>query len=154
MTRTMARALAVPVVALALAACGGGGLQVTHVLTGPPLPARADEARVAVYFNEAPNRPYREVAQIRVRATGADATLQQVASAAAEDARELGADAVIVDVRRHYRSVPVRIRCQEPTVDPEWRLNARVTAIVFVPDGAVQPEAPPSGPPPVTEKCE
>ena len=136
------------------AACGGAGVEVTHVLTGPPLAARPDETRVDVYFNEVPSRPYREIAQIRVRATGSSADASQVVSAAAEDARELGADAIIVDMRRHYHSVTVQLRCEQPRVDPEWRLNARVTAIRFVAEGAADVEPPPSGPPPERDRCD
>jgi hypothetical protein len=130
-------------------------LDVSHVLTGPALAPRSDDAPVAVYFNQSPGRPYREVAQIRVRAQGDAASLPEVIAMAAQDAREVGAEAIIVDARRHYRSVPVHLRCGgEPWVDPERRLNARVTAIVFVPAGAAQIEAPPSGPPPVADTCE
>jgi len=127
---------------------------VTHVLTGPPLPPKPDDAPIPAYINESPLRPYREVAQIRVRATGDSANADDVLATAAQDAREVGADAIIVDARRHYHSVQVWIGCdRRPYVDPEWRLNARVTAIQFVPEGAAQPEAPPAGPPAVQEKC-
>ncbi len=137
----------------AAAACASPGIEVTHVLTGPPLAARPDQERVAVYFNEAPARPYREIAQIRVRAAGESANARDVIAAAADDARELGADAIIVDMRRHYHSVTVQLRCEEASVDPQWRLNARVTAIRFVGEGAADPEPPPSGPPPERAGC-
>ena len=127
----------------------------THVLTGPPLAARPDDAPIPVFINQTPGRPYREVAQIRVRATGEDADMDDVLATAAQDAREVGADAIIVDARRHYHSVQVRLGCDErPRVDPQWRLNARVTAIQFVPPGAASPEPTPSGPPLLREPCE
>ena len=148
--------LAASVAGAASAAMGcATSLDVSHVLTGPALLPRPDDAPVAVYFNQSPGRPYREVAQIRVRAQGDAASLPEVIATAAQDAREVGADAIIVDARRHYRSVPVHLRCGgEPWVDPERRLNARVTAIVFVAGGSTQIEAPPSGPPPVADTCE
>jgi hypothetical protein len=131
-----------------------GPIEVTHMLTGPPLPARPDDTPVPVYINQSPMRPYREVAQIRVRATGDSANAADVLETAAQDAREVGADAIIVDARRHYHSVQVWIDCEHrPHVDPAWRLNARVTAIQFVPEGVAQPEPPPTGPPPVQEGC-
>jgi hypothetical protein len=139
--------------AFAQTACGGG-IEVTHVLTGPPVAAKQGDAPLPVYFNRTPDRPYREIAQIRVRSTGTNATAQQVIAAAAEDARELGADAIIADMRRHYHSVQVHLRCNEPDVDPEWRLNARVIAIKFVPPGAADPEPVPVGPPATQEPCE
>lgn len=138
---------------LAVGACGGS-LEVTHVLTGPRLPPHPDGALVPAYFNESPGRAYREVAQIRVRSRGDDAALDQVVAAAARDARELGADAILVDLRSHYDHVQVHIGCDgRPHVDPVPRLNARVTAIEFVPQGAAPPEAPPDGPPPIRERC-
>lgn len=151
------RGRVIAVAALSASAASGCAvpIEATHVLTGPPLAARPDDAPVAVYFNESPGRPYREVAQIRVRATGAAAALSEVVATAAQDAREVGADAIIVDARRHYGSVPVWIGCDgKPRTEPEHRLNARVTAIVFVPAGAAQTEAQPAGPPPIREKCE
>jgi hypothetical protein len=130
-------------------------LEVAHVLTGPPLPAKADGAPIPVFINQTPGRPYREVAQIRIRATGESAEMQTVLDAAAQDAREVGADAIIVDARRHYHSVQVWFGCDErPRVDPDWRLNARVTAIQFTPPGAASPEPAPTGPPLVREPCE
>lgn len=131
-----------------------GPIEVTHVLTGPPLPSRPDDTPIPVYINQTPMQPYREVAQIRVRATGDSANADDVLATAAQDAREVGADAIIVDARRHYHSVQVWIGCDHrPRVDPEWRLNARVTAIQFVPEGVAQAEAPPVGPPPLLERC-
>jgi hypothetical protein len=128
----------------------GGGLQVSHVLTGPPLPPKSDDAALPVYFDAGPGAPYREVGQIRIRSAGDDATLDQVVEAAVHDAREIGADAIIVDARRHYESEQVWFDCAgHPHVDPGARLNARVTAIQFVPEGTVQPETPPQGPAPV-----
>jgi hypothetical protein len=147
--------IAVAALSAGAATACAGPIEVTHVLTGPPLPAKADDAPIPVYFNQSPGRPYREVAQIRVRTTGESANMQEVLATAAQDAREVGADAIIVDARRHYRSAPVWIGCDgRPRVDPEWRLNARVTAIQFVPTGAAQPEAPPAGPQALQEKCE
>jgi hypothetical protein len=137
----------------AVAACAEP-IEITHVLTGPTLAAKPDETPMPVYFNQSPGRSYREVAQIRVRATGRSANADEVIAAAAQDARQVGADAIIVDARRHYGSVQVRIGCDgRPRVDPDLTLNARVTAIQFVPAGAAQPESPPTGPLPATEEC-
>ena len=146
----------IPLVALCAAASAcAGPMEVTHVLTGPPLRAKPDETSIPIYFNRSPERPYREVAQIRVRATRDTANVEDVLAAAAQDARDVGADAIIVDARRHYGSVQVWIGCDgRPRVDPEGRLNARVTAIEFVPEGAAQPEPAPAGPQPVRGTCE
>jgi len=130
-------------------------IEVTHVLTGPPRPAKPDDAPIPVFVNKSPGRPYREIAQIRVRSTGENATMDDVLATAAADAREVGADAIIVDARRHNHSAQVWIGCDgRPRVAPERRLNARVTAIEFVPPGVASPEPPPSGPPPRRDRCE
>ncbi len=126
--------------------CGGAELAVTHVRTGPPLAPKV--GAIPVYFNERPPAPYREVGQIRVRARGEEASLDRVVGAAAADARSLGADAIIVDLRAHYHSVDVDVDCEgRPHAASSDRLNARVIAIVFT-DGSTAPEPPPSGPPP------
>jgi hypothetical protein len=141
-------------VAMLLSALGAGcagSLDVSYVRTGPPLEPKPEEYAMPVYYNQEPSRPYREVAQIRVRSTRADATLDKVVGAAAEDARELGADAIIVDARRGYHSVQLGVDCDgRPYAPPEHRLNARVTAIVFTrgPQEA-SPERPPAGPTPI-----
>lgn len=138
-----------------LVACGCGHVEVSHLVTGPPLPAKPGDAHLPVYFNEAPRRPYAEVAQIRVRAEGTDATLDEVVGAALDDARALGADAILVDLRRNFESVPVQISCENvPQVDADVRLNARVTAIRFVAEGEAPPGPAPSGPVPVRASCE
>lgn len=137
-------------VILALVVCGcGGSISVTHVLTGPPLAEKPPGTSLPVYFNQPPPRPYREIAQIRVRATSDEATLDGVLGAATEDARALGADAVIADLRYNYHSVEVSVDCDaRPSVPASVRLNARVTAIVFITPDAASPEAEPQGPPP------
>jgi hypothetical protein len=142
-------------VAATLTSGCAGPVEVTHVLTGPPLPSRSEGAALPVFINEVPDVPYREVAQIRVRSTGATGDVHAVLSAAERDAREVGADAIIVDLRRHYHSVQVWLGCDRRLrVDPEWRLNARVTAIRFVPPGAASPEPAPTGTPVARETCE
>jgi hypothetical protein len=130
-------------------------MEASHVLTGPPLPATPEDAPIGVYLNQTPALPYREVAQIRLRAIGDAANVDDVLATATREARAVGADAIIVDARRHYRSVPVHVGCDRRLyVDPDWRLNARVTAIRFVRPGTAQPEAPPTGPRPLPDPCE
>lgn len=134
----------------ALSAACGGNLDVSYVRTGPPLEQKPDDYPMPVFYNEAPSQPYREVAQLRVRSLDEEATLANVVSAAAQDARELGADAIIVDLRRHHHPVPVGIDCENRAViQHARRLNARVTAIVWTAPGEASTEPLPSGPPPV-----
>lgn len=122
-------------------------MHVAHVRSGPALMPKAPDAAIPVFFNERPAGPYREIAQIRVRSQGPVANVDAVVRAAVEDARELGADALIVDLRAHYASVPVTVDCDgRPNVAPTDRLNARATAIVFVPGDS--PEPTPTGPAP------
>lgn len=141
---------AVTLLLSALVAGCGGSLDVAYVKTGPPLEAKPDTYDMLVYYNEDPGRPWREIAQIRVRSTREDATLDKVVSAAAEDARELGADAILVDVRRGFHHVELGVGCDgRPFAPPGRRLNARVTAIVFTGPGDASPERPPVGPTPI-----
>ncbi len=127
----------------------GGTLDVSSVRTGPPLDPKPDDFAMPVYFNHEPRRPYREIAQIRVRSTRDEATLENVVNAALEDARQLGADAIIVDARRGYHSVELGVDCGDRPYAPKARrLNARVTAIVFTAAGEASPERPPNGPVP------
>ena len=134
--------------ALFAAGCGGGAVQVTHVLTGPPLEEKSSEAPVPVFFNERPATPYREVAQLRARSRGDPARLDRLLDAVVARARELGADAIIVDLRAHYGTVGVDLDCAgRPHVPPSDRLNARVTAIVFT-GAPAGPEPAAAGAPP------
>ncbi len=128
----------------AVLACGP---PVHHVRSGPALAPKPDDAPIPVFFNEAPGHPYREIGQIRIRTRDADANVDHVLNAIVEDARRLGADAVIVDLRAHYSSLPVTVDCDgRPRVPPTDRLNARATAIIFEPAGGLEPK--PTGPAP------
>lgn len=122
-------------------------IHVAHVRTGPALAPKSADAPIPVFFNERPSIAYREIAQIRVRARDASAKIDDVLRVAVDDARSLGADALIIDLRAHYASVPVTVDCEgRPIVPPTDRLNARATAIVFVPGDRQEPE--PTGPTP------
>lgn len=133
-------------IAVAVMACDPA-VQVRHVRTGPALAAKPANAPIPVFFNQAPGRAYREIGQIRVRSQGEDATIDRVLHTAVEDARALGADAIIIELRAHYAAVPVTVDCAgRPNVPKTDRLNARATAIVFTPSD--RPEPTPTGPPP------
>lgn len=148
MSRLASTLAAFAIVAATAAGCGAP-LEVTHVRTGPPLASKPPGVALPVYFNQQPERPYREIAQIRVRSRGSAANLDAVLGAATADARALGADALLVDVRAHYQSIEVTVDCDgRPRVPPSDRLNARVTAIVFTAEQAASPEAAPAGPSP------
>ena len=135
--------------AILVSGCGGSAW-VDSVRTGPPRPARPDDAPVRIYFNENPAAPWAEVGQIRVRTKGSGATVDAVLAAATSEAQKLGADAIIVDFRHDYQSVEVTLDCEgKPHVAPSPRLNARVIAVRFVAAGEAAPEAPPFGPPPI-----
>jgi hypothetical protein len=125
-----------PLVLLAvlLAACPacGPSVHVRHVRSGPALEPKPAGTPIPVFFNQAPDRPFREIGQIRIRTQGTAATIDRVLEAAVAQARELGADAIIVDLRAHYTSLPVSVDASgRPNVPPTERLNARATAIVF-----------------------
>ena len=96
--------------------------------TGPQEAPFAPDAPVAAYFNGAgPRAPFVEVGQIRVEST---ASVGEVLEAAAARARELGADAILVDFRYHYGSLPVTFDASGvPAVPPTPRLNANVVAV-------------------------
>ncbi len=105
---------------------------------GPPLPAKPPDAPVAVFFNQTPVEPFVEIGRIHVRSSE---DLPAVVTAAQAEARTLGADAIVIDLRYHYESVPVYFDAAgNPYTPPTPRLNARAMAIVFT--------APPPAPPP------
>jgi hypothetical protein len=125
----------------------GAPVHVAHVRSGPALMPKPASARIPVFFNETPGGPYREIAQIRLRSQGSSANLDEVLRAAVEDARELGADALIVELRAHHAALPVTFDCEgRPSVPTTNRLNARATAIIFAPGD--RPEPTPTGPRP------
>lgn len=116
--------------------------QVTR--TGPSMPARPGDAPVALFFRTIalPERPYLEIGQIRVDST---ASLPEVLAEAEARARELGADAIIVDLRYHYQSLAVTFDATgAPQVPDTPRLNANVIAISF----ASKPPPPSTAPDP------
>lgn len=130
-----------------LAAGCSSEVHVAHVRSGPALAPKPSRTPIPMFFNERPARPYREIGQIRVRTSGSSATLDEVLSAAAEDARQLGADAVIIDLRAHYGSLPVTVDCNgRPNVPAAKHLNARAIAIIFAPGDRSEPT--PTGPAP------
>lgn len=146
MTSALASCALVLVATIAAAGCAAP-VHVRHVRSGGALEPKPDGAPIPVFFNEAPSRPYREIGQIRIRSKGAAANLDEVLNAATAEARTLGADALIVDLRAHYSSLPVTVDCAgRPNVPPSDRLNARATAIVFMPSDRAEPT--PTGPPP------
>lgn len=112
---------------LALSACTTltTGVQVT----GPVGPARSPDAPVAAFFQGQTPPPFVEVARIRVDSVESpDAVL----AAAGMRARQLGADAMLVDFRWHFHSLPVSVDAAgAPHVPPTPRLNANVVAIRY-----------------------
>lgn len=99
------------------------------VQTGPAAPPKAANAPVALFFWNVgpPPWPYVEIGRIRVESR---ASLPEVLGEAEARARELGADAIIVDLRYHYQSLPVSFDAAgRPYVPATPRLNANATAI-------------------------
>jgi hypothetical protein len=103
------------------------------VQTGPSAPPRAPDAPVALFFSNVglPASPYVEIARIRVESTS---SLPEVLGEAQARARQMGADAIIVDLRYHYQSLPVTFDAAgAPHVPETPKLNANATAIRYVP---------------------
>ena len=100
--------------------------------TGPEFPPKPPNAPVAAYFTAAgqtPPRPYVQVGVIRVDSIDSPGA---VLAAAGERARELGADAMLVDFRWHWSSLPVTMDpTGAPHVPPTPRLNANIVAVRF-----------------------
>ena len=122
MTRSLPRR---PTVALALALWGcGAELSSVRAETAAATP-------VAVYYNgSTPEVPYRAVGTLHVRSVGG--TLAEVVAQAQARARQLCADAILIDLRYHYQSLPVFFdEAGQPYVEPTPRLNARVVALSF-----------------------
>ena len=113
---------------LALTACATVSSSVQ--ITGPAGPPRAPDAPVAAYFNgQPPPRRYVEVGRIRVESVESPGIVMSVA---ADRARQLGADAILVDFRWHYRSLPVVVDPMgAPHLPATPRLNANVVAVRF-----------------------
>lgn len=113
---------------LALSACATVATSVQ--LTGPAGPPRPPDAPVAAFFNgQEPPRRFVEVGRIRVDSVESPGV---VMSAAADRAREIGADAILVDFRWHYHSVPVTVDPMgAPHLPPTPRLNANVIAVRY-----------------------
>lgn len=135
-------AASISVLACPLACVPVLSAQITR--TGPSMPARPADAPVALFFRTVapPGRPYLELGQIRVDST---ASLPEVLAEAEARARELGADAVIVDLRCHYQSLAVTFDATgAPQVPDTPRLNANAIAISF----ASNPLSPSTAPDP------
>ncbi len=117
-----------PAAALLFIATGCATLDTSAERTGPALPPLQRDAPVAAFFEgHAPPEPWVEVGRVRVESVD---SVQAVLSAAADRARELGANAMLVDFRWHYQSLPVTIdEAGAPHVPPTPRLNANVVAI-------------------------
>ena len=96
--------------------------------TGPlEAPLGADTPVVAYLDGARPPAPFVELGQIRVESS---ASIGEVLEAASARARELGADAILVDFRYHYASLPVTFDASgEPVLPPTPRLNANVVAV-------------------------
>jgi hypothetical protein len=127
-------------------ALGSAGCAITasSVPTGPELPERPEGAPVAVFYGRGPDIPSVQVGLIHVRSIGG--TLSEVVAEAQAEARELGADAIVIDLRYHYHSLPVHFDgAGRPYVDPTPKLNARATALSFC--APPQVLAPASAPP-------
>ena len=104
------------------------GARATHV-TLESLPPKPPSAPIAVFFDTAPARRYAEVGTIRVESNG---DLDAVLERASDEARTLGADAIVIELRYHYAPVPVHWDSRhQPYVESTPRLNANATAIVF-----------------------
>ena len=101
-------------------------------ITGPAGPPRPPDAPVAAYFNgQEPPRHVVEVARIRVDSVESPGVVMAVA---ARRARQVGADAILVDFRWHYHSIPVTVDAMgAPHLPPTPRLNADVVAVRFAP---------------------
>ncbi len=117
-----------PATALLFIATGCATLDTSAERTGPAFSPLPHDAPVAAFFDgEAPSEPWVEVGRVRVESVDSP---EAVLAAAAERARELGANAMLVDFRWHYQSVPVTIDAEgAPHVPPTPRLNATVVAI-------------------------
>ncbi len=117
-----------PTAALLFVATGCATLDTSAERTGPAWPSLPPDAPVAAFFDgQAPREPWIEVGYIRVESVE---SVQSVLAAAAERARELGANAILVDFRWHYHSLPVTIDATgAPHVPPTPRLNANVVAV-------------------------
>ena len=103
------------------------------VQTGPSAPPRAPDAPMALFFWNVglPASPYIEIGRIRVESTS---SLPEVLGEAQARARQMGADAIIIDLRYHYQSLPVTFDAAgAPHVPDTPRLNANATAIRYVP---------------------
>ena len=125
----LTRASLIPILACPAACVPALSSQITR--TGPSIPARPADAPVALFFRTValPEWPYLEIGQIRVDST---APLPEVLGEAEARARQLGADAIIVDLRYHYQSLPVSFDASgAPQVPGMPRLNANVIAISF-----------------------
>ena len=128
--RALARASLLFLLACPAACNSALSSQITR--TGALAPAKPPDSPVALYFwtMGVPNRPSVEVGLIRVEPT---ASLDEVLVEAEARARELGADAIIVDFRYHYQSLPVTFDVAgAPHVPNTPRLNANVIAISYV----------------------
>jgi len=113
---------------LALSACAP--LTTSLTVTGPVGAARPPDAPVAAYFEGQTPPPFVEVARIRVDSV---VSPEAVLAAAGARARQVGADAIVVDFRWHYHSLPVSIDpAGAPHVPPTPRLNANVVAVRYV----------------------
>lgn len=114
------------------AGLGGSGCameaRATHV-TFESLPPKSPSAPIAIFFGAAPARRHAEVGTIRVESSG---DLDAVLERAVDEARALGADAIVIELRYHYAPVPVRWDSHhQPYVEATPKLNANATAIVF-----------------------
>jgi hypothetical protein len=100
--------------------------------TGPEEAPFGPDTPIAAYFNGmGPRAGFVELGHIRVEST---ASIGEVLQAAAARAREIGADAILVDFRYHYGSVPVTFDASgAPMVPPTPRLNANVVAVRVAP---------------------
>jgi hypothetical protein len=117
-----------PTAALLFIATGCATLDTSAERTGPAAPPLPPDAPVAAFFDgETPAEPWVEVGRVRVESVDSpDAVL----AAAAARARELGANAMLVDFRWHYQSLPVTLDAAgAPHLPHTPRLNANVVAI-------------------------
>ena len=113
---------------VALTACATVSSSVQ--ITGPAGAPRAPDAPVAAYFNgQAPPRRFVEVGRIRVESVESPGIVMSVA---ADRARQIGADAILVDFRWHYHSLPVVVDPMgAPHLPATPRLNANVVAVRY-----------------------
>lgn len=117
-----------PTAALLFIATGCATIDSSAERTGPAYPPLPRDAPVAAFFEgHAPPQPFVEVGRVRVESVESP---EMVLAAAAERARELGANAMLVDFRWHHHSLPVTVdETGAPHLPPTPRLNANVVVV-------------------------